>query len=35
MAIGNYKLCDVCGKKAFYDAELNYEFGDEVVIKPG
>lgn len=27
MAAADYKLCDVCGKKAFYDANLNYENG--------
>lgn len=25
MAAADYKLCDVCGTKAFYDASLNYE----------
>ena len=25
MAGGDYKLCDVCGWKAFYDAELQYD----------
>ena len=27
MARADYKLCDVCGEKAFYDASLNYETG--------
>jgi len=27
MAMADYKLCDVCGEKAFYDANLNYEDG--------
>lgn len=27
MALGDYRLCDVCGGKAFYDANLNYEHG--------
>lgn len=27
MALGDYRLCDVCGGKAFYDANLNYEAG--------
>ena len=27
MAKADYKLCDVCGEKAFYDAHLNYECG--------
>lgn len=26
MAFADYRLCDVCGGKAFYDAHLNYEF---------
>lgn len=26
MAAADYRLCDVCGSKAFYDANLNYEF---------
>lgn len=25
MAYADYRLCDVCGSKAFYDASLNYE----------
>lgn len=25
MAYADYRLCDVCGGKTFYDAELNYE----------
>lgn len=24
MAYADYRLCDVCGSKAFYDAELSY-----------
>lgn len=28
MAMSDYRLCDVCGGKAFYDARLNY--GDRV-----
>lgn len=27
MAAGDYRSCDVCGGKAFYDAHLNYEDG--------
>jgi hypothetical protein len=27
MAAGDYRSCDVCGGKAFYDANLNYEGG--------
>lgn len=26
MALSDYRLCDVCGCKAFYDANLNYEW---------
>ena len=26
MASADYCLCDVCGGKAFYDANLNYQF---------
>jgi hypothetical protein len=25
MALADYRLCDVCECKTFYDAELNYE----------
>lgn len=25
MAKADYRLCDLCGSKAFYDANLNYE----------
>jgi len=24
MAAADYRLCDVCGNKTFYDADLNY-----------
>lgn len=27
MAAGDYRSCDVCGGKAFYDASLSYEQG--------
>jgi hypothetical protein len=27
MALSDYRLCDVCGSKAFYDSELSYEDG--------
>lgn len=27
MALADYRLCDVCDSKAFYDANLNYEIG--------
>lgn len=27
MAMADYRLCDVCERKAFYDANLNYDFG--------
>lgn len=26
MASADYRLCDVCGCKAFYDANLSYDF---------
>jgi hypothetical protein len=26
MARADYRLCDVCDDKAFYDANLNYDF---------
>jgi hypothetical protein len=26
MALADYRLCDVCDGKAFYDSNLNYEF---------
>jgi hypothetical protein len=28
MAYADYRLCDVCGGKAFYDANLNYRTGE-------
>ena len=28
MAAADYRHCDICGAKAFYDAELNYDFED-------
>lgn len=28
MALADYRLCDVCNGKAFYDAELRYDFKD-------
>lgn len=27
MALSDYRLCDVCGGKAFYDANLNHDKG--------
>lgn len=27
MALSDYRLCDVCDGKAFYDANLSYDFG--------
>ena len=30
MAGGDYRSCDVCGSKAFYDVILNYETGKKV-----
>lgn len=26
MAAADYRLCDVCGRKVFYDSNLNYDF---------
>lgn len=26
MALADYRLCDVCGQKVFYDADLNYDY---------
>lgn len=26
MAYSDYRLCDVCGDKTFYDADLNYDY---------
>jgi len=28
MAYADYRLCDVCKEKAFYDASLNYDFDE-------
>ena len=25
--MADYRLCDLCGGKAFYDSNLNYDFG--------
>jgi hypothetical protein len=30
MALADYYLCDVCEGKAFYDANLNYDFDERV-----
>jgi len=30
MASADYRLCDLCGSKAFYDSNLNYEFNAPV-----
>jgi hypothetical protein len=29
MAMSDYRLCDVCGSKAFYDSNLNYGDGTD------
>jgi len=29
MALADYKLCDRCGSKAFYDSNLSYEQGPQ------
>lgn len=34
MASADYRLCDVCTGKAFYDANLNYEEGASDHYKP-
>lgn len=34
MAFSDYRLCDVCGCKCFYDVSLNYEFGTEAAPIP-
>lgn len=35
MAKADYRLCDVCDEKAFYDANLNYEQGpSEYAVAP-
>lgn len=31
MALADYRLCDVCGNKAFYDANLNYDVDENGV----
>jgi len=30
MASSDYRLCDVCGNKTFYDADLNYGKNDYI-----
>jgi hypothetical protein len=30
MAFRDYRLCDVCGNKAFYDMDLAYEYDPEI-----
>jgi hypothetical protein len=30
MALADYKLCDQCGGKAFYDTNLSYSFSEKV-----
>lgn len=34
MAYADYRLCDVCGGKAFYDTVLGYEFEDRTTQIP-
>lgn len=29
MASGDYRSCDVCGCKTFYDAKLNYSYSED------
>ncbi len=35
MALADYRLCDVCGSKAFYDARLNYEQTGDGALRDG
>lgn len=36
MALADYYLCDRCGRKTFYDADLPYEYDERVGdILPG
>ena len=36
MALADYRLCDVCGSKTFYDAHLNYgQTGDGALRNGG
>ena len=35
MALADYRLCDVCGSKAFYDARLNYEQTSDGALRNG
>jgi hypothetical protein len=32
MALADYRLCDQCGNKAFYDARLNYDVENGVTV---
>lgn len=34
MALADYKLCDMCGCKAFYDVGLNYDQGATEISIP-
>lgn len=34
MAMGDYRACDVCGGKSFYDATLNYNGGPDEDYPP-
>ena len=29
MALADYRLCDWCGNKAFYDSRLNYDYDEK------
>ena len=33
MALADYRLCDVCDSKVFYDVHLNYEFTESEWVK--
>lgn len=34
MACRDYRLCDICGAKAFYDARLNYDWPEGSQLDP-
>lgn len=34
MALSDYRLCDICENKVFYDSNLNYEFSNKRNIIP-
>ena len=34
MALADYKLCDACGAKTFYDAALEYDLDGPIIREP-